>query len=146
MLRDHPEVSLLRGNFCFTGQGQRDTPVAWTKGHFLNHSVAKRQKASKFRDRALQAHMTDLKAAKGASTDHSAGIPRLKSKDSTKELGSVIKQVGAAPEYYGLLNGGVNTAVMPTKTKRKVQVILRPKEAAREAFTDSMRGWGDPAQ
>ncbi|DBA83859.1 TPA: hypothetical protein ACH3X1_006371 [Trebouxia sp. C0004] len=56
--------------------------------------------------------------------------------------GSVIKQIGAAPKYYGLFNGGVNTAVTekPTKQYRQVQVSVRPREAAREAFTDSMLG------
>ena len=64
------------------------------------------------------------------------------------QLGTVLcrstldKQIGAAPKYYGLFNGGVNTAVtgMPTKQYREVQINLRPKEAAREAFTDSMLG------
>ena len=93
-------------------------------------------------DRALQAHMADLKAAKGSNAEGSGEIPRLKSRDSTKELGQAIKQIGAAPKYYGLFNGGVNTAVtgMPTRQYREVQINLRPKEAAREAFTDSMLG------
>ena len=54
----------------------------------------------------------------------------------------MIKQIGAAPKYYGLFHGGVNTAVtgMPTKKYREVQINLKPKEAAREAFTDSMLG------
>ena len=40
------------------------------------------------------------------------------------------------------MNGGVNRAVtgMPTSMYRAVQVNLRPKEAAREALTDSMLG------
>ena len=91
-------------------------------------------------DRALQAHMADLKAAKGSNAEDGGEIPRLKSRDSTKELGQAIKQMGAAPKYYGLFNGGVNTVVtgMPTKQCREVQINLRPKEATREAFTDSM--------
>lgn len=32
LLRDHPEVSSLQRNFRFSGQGQRDTPVAGRKG------------------------------------------------------------------------------------------------------------------
>ena len=66
----------------------------------------------------------------------------MKSRDSTKELGQAIKEIGAAPKYYGLFNGGVNTAVtgMPTKQYREVQVNLWPRAAAREAFTDSMLG------
>ena len=54
----------------------------------------------------------------------------------------VLKQAGAGPKYYGLFNGGVNTAVtgMPTKAHRNIQVNLKPREAAREAFTDSMLG------
>ena len=64
----------------------------------------------------------------------------LKSRDSTKELGQAIKQIGTAPKYYGLLNGGANTGVtgmpMGTKTYREIHVNLRPKEA----FTDSMLG------
>ena len=93
-------------------------------------------------DRALQAHMADLRAAKESNAEDSGEIPRLKSRDSTKELGSIIKQIGAAPKCYGLFNGGVNTAVtsMPTKKYREVQINLRLKEAAREAFTDSMLG------
>ncbi|KAL0036008.1 hypothetical protein WJX77_011177 [Trebouxia sp. C0004] len=67
---------------------------------------------------------------------------KLKSRDSTKELGQAIKQIGAESKYYGLFNGGVNTAVTGIQTKqyREVQVNLRPKEAAREAFTDSLLG------
>ena len=95
-------------------------------------------------DRALQAHMADMKAAKKPSAEDVGEIPRLKSRDSTKELGHIIKQIGAAPKYYGLFNGGVNTAVtgMPTKAYvyRQIQVNLGPREAAREAFTDSMLG------
>ena len=93
-------------------------------------------------DRALQAHMADLKAAKESNAEDSGEIPRLKSRDSTKELGRAIKQIGAAPKYYGLFHGSVNTAVtgMPTKQYRNIQVHLKPKEAAREAFTDSMLG------
>lgn len=93
-------------------------------------------------DRALQAHMADSRAAKEPSAEDAGEIPRLKSRDSTKELGQVIKQMGAAPKYYGLFNGGVNTAVtgMPTKAYREIQVNLKPREAAREAFTDSMLG------
>ena len=87
-------------------------------------------------DRALQAHMADLRVAKGSSAEDSVEIPRLKSRDSTKELGSVIKQIGAASKYYGLFHGGVNTAVtsIPTKKYREIQINLKPKEAAREAF------------
>jgi hypothetical protein len=86
--------------------------------------------------------MAELQATKAADTKDSGQIPRLKSRDSTKELAQIIKQTGAAPRYYGLVNGSVNRAVtgMPTKTYRDVQVNLRPKEAAREAFTDSMLG------
>ena len=95
-------------------------------------------------DRALQAHMaeSDLKAAKGSNAEDGGEIHRLKSRDSTKELGQAIKQMGAAPKYYGLFNGGVNTVVtgMPTKQYREVQINLRPKEATKEAFTDSMLG------
>jgi len=164
LLRDHPEVSLLQRNFRFTGQGQRDTPVAGRRGMLQIIQLLRGKKASKFRegvaglveqyldadmgladditDRALQAHMADLKAAKGSSAEDAGEIPRLKSRDSTKELGQAIRQIGAAPKYYGLFNGGVNTAVtgMPTRQYREVQVNLRPKEAAREAFTDSMLG------
>ncbi|KAL3158965.1 hypothetical protein ABBQ32_011363 [Trebouxia sp. C0010 RCD-2024] len=164
LLRDHPDVSLLQRNFRFSGQGQRDTPVAGRKGILQIIQLLRGKKASKFResiaglveqyldadmgladditDRALQAHMADLRAAKGSNAEDSGEIPRLKSRDSTKELGSIIKQIGAAPKYYGLFHGGVNTAVtgMPTKKYREVQVNLRPKEAAREAFTDSMLG------
>ena len=164
LLRDHPEVSLLQRNFRFGGQGQRDTPVAGRKGILQIIQLLRGKKASKFResiaglveqyldadmgladditDRALQAHMADLRAAKGSDAEDSGEIPRLKSRDSTKELGSMIKQIGAAPKYYGLFHGGVNTAVtgMPNKKYREVQINLKPKEAAREAFTDSMLG------
>ena len=164
LLRDHPEVSLLQRNFRFSGQGQRDTPVAGRKGILQILQLLRGKKAAKFResvaglvekyldadmgladditDRALQAHMADLKAAKEPSAEDAGEIPRLKSRDSTKELGQAIKQMGAAPKYYGLFNGGVNTAVtgMPTKAYREIQVNLRSREAAREAFTDSMLG------
>jgi len=164
LLRDHPEVSLLQRNFRFSGQGQRDTPVAARKGILQIIQLLRGKRASRFResiaglveqyldadmgladditDRALQAHMADLKAAKESNAESSGEIPRLKSRDSTKELGQVIQQTGAATKYYGLFNGGVNTAVtgMPTKTYRDVQVNLKPREAAREAFTDSMLG------
>lgn len=70
-------------------------------------------------DRALQAHMADLKAAKGSDAEGSSGIPRPQSRDSTKNLRQAVKQIGAAPKYSGLFNGGVNTAAavtgMPTK-------------------------------
>lgn len=48
---------------------------------------------------------------------------------------------GKAAEIF-LFNGGVNTAVtgMPIKAYRQIQVNLGPREAAREAFTDSMLG------
>ncbi|KAL3142413.1 hypothetical protein ABBQ38_002748 [Trebouxia sp. C0009 RCD-2024] len=118
--------------------------------HFRHHMATLLEKyldadmglADDITDRALQAHMADLNAAKEASTGDGGEIPRLKSRDSTKELGHIIKQTGAAPKYYGLVNGGVNTAVtgMPTNRYREVQVNLKPKEAAREAFTDSMLG------
>lgn len=164
LLRDHPDVSLLQRNFRFSGQGQRDTPVAGRKGILQIIQLLRGKKASKFResiaelveqyldadmgladditDRALQAHMADLRAAKGSDAEDNGEIPRLKSRDSTKELGSIIKQIGAAPKYYGLFHGGVNTAVtgMPTKKYGEVQINLKPKEAAREAFTDSMLG------
>ena len=67
---------------------------------------------------------------------------KLKSRDSTKEVGQAIKQIGTAPKYYGLFNGGANTCAgvtgmpMGTKTYREIHVNLRPKEA----FTDSMLG------
>ena len=67
---------------------------------------------------------------------------RIESRDTTKALGEAIKMAGALVKYYGLMHGGVNRAVtgMPTSDYRAVQVNLRPKEAAREAFTDSMLG------
>ncbi|KAK9831029.1 hypothetical protein WJX74_000601 [Apatococcus lobatus] len=51
-----------------------------------------------------------------------------------------VKEANVPPKYYGLMNGGVNQAItgMPTKVYRGVQVNLKPKEAAREAFSDSM--------
>ena len=122
---EYEEVKSASLHFKFSGQGQRETPVAGRNGMLRNVQVLKGKKAAKFRhnmasllekyladditDRALQAHMADLEAA---------------------------------PNYYGLFNGGVNTAVtgMPTKVYRGTQVNLRPREAAREAFTDSMLG------
>ena len=118
--------------------------------HFRHHMASLLEKyldadmglADDITDRALQAHMADLRAAKESKAEDSGEIPRLKSRDSTNELGSIIKQIGAPPKYYGLFNGGVNTAVtgLPTKQYREVQINLRPKEAAREAFTDNMLG------
>ena len=69
-------------------------------------------------DRALQAHMADLKAAKGSDAEGSSGIPSPQSRDSTKNLGQAVKQIGAAPKYSGLFNGSVKAAAvtgMPTK-------------------------------
>lgn len=74
-------------------------------------------------------------------TDRYAG--RFQQLFVTTRLQDKGHTVQAAPEYLELINGGVNTAVMtgmPTKTYREVQVNLRLKEAAREAFTDSMLG------
>ena len=67
---------------------------------------------------------------------------RIESRDTTKGLGQAIKDAGAPVRYYGPMNGGVNRAVtgMPTSDYRAVQVNLKPREAAREAFTDSMLG------
>ena len=164
LAREYEEVKSLSLHFKFPGQGQRQTPVTGRSGMLRIIQLLKGKKAAKFRqsmaallekyldadmgladditDRALQAHMADLKAAKESNAEDSGEIPRLKSRDSTKELGRAIKQIGAAPKYYGLFHGGVNTAVtgMPTKQYRNIQVHLKPKEAAREAFTDSMLG------
>ncbi len=161
---EHEEVNTNCVGFKFPGRGQQGTPVAGKNGIVQILQLLRGKKAAKFRqsmatllekyldadmgladditDRALQAHMADLRAAKDTNKDDTSEIPRLKSRDSTKELGSIIKQIGAAPKYYGLFHGGVNTAVtgMPTKKYREVQINLRPKEAAREAFTDSMLG------
>lgn len=89
----------------------------------------------------IQWHFLECVTAKQSSTRDSGEIPKLKSRDSTKELGQAIKQIGTAPKYYGLLNGGANTSgvtgmPMGTKTYREMHVNLRPKEA----FTDSMLG------
>ena len=159
----HEELNTVCVGFKFPGRGQQETPVAGKNGILQILQLLRGKKAAKFRqsmatlleqyldadmgladditDRALQAHMADLKAAKDSSAEDFEAIPRLKSRDSTKELGQAIKQIGAAPKYYGLFHGGVNTAVtgMPTKQYRNIQYHLRPKEA-REAFTDSMLG------
>lgn len=162
LLLEHEELNTNCVGFKFPGRGQQKTPVAGKNGVLQILQLLRGKKAAKFRqsmatlleqyldadmgladditDRALQAHMADLRAAKNANKDDTGEIPRLKSRDSTKELGSIIKQIGAPPKYFGLFHGGVNTAVtgMPTKKYREVQINLRPKEAAREAFTDSM--------
>ena len=93
-------------------------------------------------DRALQSHKADKRAAKKTNTEDGGEIPRLKSRDSTKELGCISKQIGAAPKYYGLLNGGVNTSgdMHAYQAIREVQINLRPKEASRDAFTNSILG------
>ena len=161
---EHEELNTVCVGFKFPGRGQQETPVAGKNGILQILQLLRGKKAAKFRqsmatlleqyldadmgladditDRALQAHMANLKAAKESNAEDSGEIPRLKSRDSTKELGRAIKQIGAAPKYYGLFHGGVNTAVtgMPTKQYRNIQVHLKPKEAAREAFTDSMLG------
>jgi len=160
---DHEELNTNCVGFKFPGRGQQETPVAGKNGILQILQLLRGKRAAKFRqsmatlleqyldadmgladditDRALQAHMADLRA-KDINKDDTGEIPRLKSRDSTKELGSIIKQIGAPPKYYGLFHGGVNTAVtgMPTKKYREVQINLKPREAAREAFTDSMLG------
>ena len=78
-----------------------------------------------------------------ASTDEGTELhKRIKSRDSAKTLGAALEAMGADKICYGVMKGGVNQAVagMPTKTYRRVQVNLRPKEAAREAFTECMTG------
>lgn len=164
LAREYEEVKSVSLRFKFPGQGQRKTPVAGRSGMLRIIQLLKGKKAATFRqnmatllekyldadmgladditDRALQAHMAGLRTTKEASTDQGSEVPRLKSRDSTKELGGIIKQIGADKKYYGLFNGGVNAAVtgMPTKRYREVQVNLGPREAAREAFTDSMLG------
>ena len=102
-------------------------------------------------DRAWDAAVSDARSNKqhekqaghNASTDGETELhKRIKSRDSTKALGAALKDMGADQNCYGVMNGGVNQAVagMPTKTYRKVQINLRPKEAAREAFTECMLG------
>ena len=166
LIRDHPEVSTLQRNFKFPGQGQRETPVAGRNGMLRILQLLRGKKAATFRhnmaillekyldadmgladditDRALDAHVADLEAKRAQPTDSGTQEvhKRIESRDTTKELAQAIKGAGAPVRYYGLMNGGVNRAVtgMPTAQYRAVQVNLRPKEAAREAFTDSMLG------
>ena len=131
LAKEHPEVKTQSFHFKFPGQGQRETPVTGRNGmlciiqllrgkkaaHFRQHMATLLEKyldadlglADDITDRALQAHMADLNAAKQSATQ--GEIPRLKSRDSTKELGEAIKQTGALPKYHSLFNGGVNTAV-----------------------------------
>lgn len=135
-------------SFEFPGQGQRETPVTGCTGMLRTIQLLKEEQAAQYRqnmasllekyldadmgladditDRALQAHMADLIAAKEPSAEDGGDIPRPKYRDITKELGHVIKQIGAAPKYHRLFMfmGGVNTAVkgMPTKTYRRIQV------------------------
>ena len=105
-------IQLLRGkktsNFCES--------VAGLVEKYLDADMGL---ADDITDRALHAHMADLKAAKGSDAEGSSEIPRPQSRDSTKNLGQAVKQIGAAPKYSGLFNGGVNTAAavtgMPTK-------------------------------
>ena len=156
---DHPELTTQRVCFKFPGRGQQDTPVACRGGILQIIQLLKGKKAAKFRhniatllekyldadmgladditDRALDAHMASLQAAKSQSTEEVTEKPRrLRSRDSTKEMGEAIKQTGANPKYYGLVNGGVNRAVtgMYTKAYRDVQVNLLTQRGCERGF------------
>lgn len=164
---DHEDVNTLCVRYKFSGRGQRETPVAGRKGVLQIIQLLRGKKAAKYRertaelverymdadmgladditDRALATHMADIESRKAsAANDDAAGSgelhKRIESRDTTKVMCQAIKEAGVAPRYYGLMNGGVNQAItgMPTKDYRTVQVNLRPREAAREAFTDSM--------
>ncbi|KAK9827066.1 hypothetical protein WJX74_005350 [Apatococcus lobatus] len=164
---DHPEVSSLRGNFKFPGQGQRETPVTGRKGILQIIALLRGKRAAKYRERTAQLveqyidadmgladDITDrawdnaVRDAQGASErpqpaeEGTELHKRIKSRDSTKALGAALKEKGVHQACYGYMNGGVNQAVagMPTKIYRQVQVNLKPKEAAREAFTECMLG------
>lgn len=166
LLSGHPEAGTLCTRFKFKGRGQQMTPVATRKGIFQIIQLLRGKRAAKFReasaalieryldadmgladditDRALTAHMAELHAHKTPGNTSADGPTephkRIESRDTTKIMCQAVKEKGAHPRYYGLMNGGVNHAItgMMTKAYRDVQVNLRPKEAAREAFTDSM--------
>ena len=64
-------------------------------------------------DMALDAHMANLEARKEQQAAGSTQEVhrRIESRDTTKALAEAIKSAGAAGNFYGLMNGGVNRAV-----------------------------------
>ncbi len=166
IMSEHPEVHTFVSAFKFKGRGQQPTPVTGRRGILRVIQLLRGKKAVKFRenvaelvekyidadmgladditDRALANHMAELDArddSKGEQ-DAAAAPPhkRIESRDTTKAMCQAVKEAGLASKYYGLMNGGVNHAItgMANSIYRKVQENLLPKEAAREAFTDSM--------
>lgn len=164
---DHPELHSLRMSYKFKGRGQQETPVTGRRGILQIIALLRGKRAAKYRERTAQLveqyidadmgladDITDrawdnaVRDAQGASeqpqpAEEGAELhKRIKSRDSTKVLGAALKEKGAHKACYGVMNGGVNQAVagMPTKVYRQVQVNLKPKEAAREAFTECMLG------
>ncbi|KAL0040252.1 hypothetical protein WJX77_001521 [Trebouxia sp. C0004] len=101
---EHQELTTACVSYKFPGRGQQETPVAGKNGILQILQLLKGKKAAKFKqnlatllekyldadmgladditDRALQAHMADLQAAKDIGTDHGSEVPRLKSRDS----------------------------------------------------------------
>ncbi|KAK9864861.1 hypothetical protein WJX84_007949 [Apatococcus fuscideae] len=165
LISEHHEVTTWCVTFKFQGRGQQPTPVTARSGVLKIIQLLRGKKAAKFRenvaelvekyidadmgladditDRALAAHMADLDAREASDAKRETGgeqpHKRIESRDTTKLMCQAVKEAGVPPKYFGLMNGGVNHAItgMPTKVYRGVQVNLQ-KEAAREAFTESM--------
>lgn len=167
LVSDHKDVNTLCIQYKFKGRGQQETPVTGGRGILQIIALLRGKRAAKYRERTAQLveqyidadmgladDITDrawdnaVRDAQGASeqpqpAEEGAELhKRIKSRDSTKVLGAALKENGAHKACYGVMNGGVNQAVvgMPTKVYRQVQVNLKPKEAAREAFTECMLG------
>ena len=165
LIRNHPDIAALQRSFRFKGQGQRDTPVAARNGMFQIIQLLRGKQASKFResmaglleryleadmgladditDRALEAHLTELKRGRQTKQpeEEAEKDKRIKSRDSTKMLGDALKQAGARLHHYGKTHGGINQAIvgMPTAAYRRIQVNL-DNGTPRNAFTESMLG------
>lgn len=168
LAKEYADVNTLCIHHKFDGRGQRETPVTGRRGILQIIALLRGKKAAKYRertarlveqyidadmgladditDRAWEAAVRDASRGDGQqqAADEEPGElhKRIKSRDSTKALGAVLKERGADKACYGVINGGVNQAVagIPTNTYRGVQVNLKRKEAAREAFTECMLG------
>lgn len=166
---EYDEVKTFCLNFRFPGPGQRDTPVAGRKGMIRIIQLLRGKRAAKFReslaglmvryldadmglaeniiDRAVDARIADIERRhrqKQEAREHQPVVDpehhRLKSRDSTKNLGAELNNRGAEREDYRIMHGTVNRAVtgMYTDKYRGIQVNLKKNDAAREGFTESM--------
>lgn len=137
-LRDWPNWNVA----CYSLNGRR-------AAHFRQHMATLLEKcldadiglADNITDRALQAHMADLNAAKEASTGNVGEIPGSNPETAPRNWVRSSSRQAHHPSTTGSSVGSQHAVTgMPTETYRQVQFNLQPKEAAREAFSDSMLG------